>query len=135
MSESPVEEDEPPCPRARPLIYVASLADYDNGRIHGVWIYADAHRCCIEVAIASMLAASPEPHAEDWAIHDYEGFEPFHLAEDTSLSTVVELVRSLEARPDLPRGGTDTKTAGCRRVSSDGCPGGARGSVRRSGCG
>lgn len=100
MSEPHFNEDEPPCPRARPLIYVASLADYDNGRLHGVWIYADADRSDIDAAIASMLAASSEPHAEDWAIHDYEGFEPFHLAENASLSTVTGLARSLHTRKD-----------------------------------
>lgn len=97
MSEPQFNEDEPPCPRARPLIYVASLADYNNGRLHGVWIYADADRSAIEAAIESMLAASPEPYAEDWAIHDHEGFEPLHIDEHAGLSAVIELARSLDA--------------------------------------
>jgi hypothetical protein len=76
MSDSQVNEDEPPCPRARPLIPVASLADYDNRRLRGVWIYADADWSDIEAAIPSMLAASSAQHARVWAIHDHECFEP-----------------------------------------------------------
>lgn len=40
-------------------IYVASLADYNAGRLHGEWI--DAHQTADELhsAVTAMLAASP----------------------------------------------------------------------------
>ena len=83
-------------------IYVASLSDYNAGRLHGRWIDADIGADAIEDEVKAMLAASPEaqlcqwcgddiaPHtasgarqercrgwlpglAEEWAIHDYDG--------------------------------------------------------------
>ncbi|KDA00755.1 antirestriction protein ArdA, partial [Hyphomonas oceanitis] len=52
----------------RPRIYVACLAAYNNGRLHGCWIdTTDPHEVWQQVR--EMLAASPEPDAEEWAIH------------------------------------------------------------------
>ena len=52
----------------RPRIYVACLAAYNNGRLHGRWIDAtDPHE--VWQHVRGMLAASPEPDAEEWAIH------------------------------------------------------------------
>ena len=48
-----------------------------------------------------MLAASPEPNAEDWAIHDYEGFEGANLSEYTSFETVCELADFIEENGEL----------------------------------
>ena len=42
-------------------------------------------------AVRAMLAASPEPDAEEWAIHDYEGFEGCNVSEYASFDTVCEL--------------------------------------------
>ncbi|KDA44545.1 antirestriction protein ArdA [Frankia sp. BMG5.23] len=62
-----------------PRIYVASLADYTNGELHGRWIAADRDVEDLEGAVARILATSPARRygeaAEEWAIHDYEGFE------------------------------------------------------------
>jgi antirestriction protein len=38
-----------------------------------------------------MLHRSPEPGAEEWAIHDYDGFGAFQLSEYESLETVARL--------------------------------------------
>jgi len=38
-----------------------------------------------------MLAASPTPFAEEWAIHDYEGFGPLRLSEYEDLATISRL--------------------------------------------
>jgi len=51
-------------------IYVASLSDYNAGRLHGAWIDATQDADEIEAEVQEMLAASPEPIAEEWAIHD-----------------------------------------------------------------
>jgi antirestriction protein len=64
-----------------PRIYVASLADYNAGRLHGVWINANQEVEAIDQAIQEMLRQSIDPGAEEWAIHDYEGFGPLRLEE------------------------------------------------------
>ncbi|MDO4708240.1 MAG: antirestriction protein ArdA [Pseudomonadota bacterium] len=53
-------------------IYVACLAAYNNGKLHGRWIDVTDPETVHE-EIKAMLAESPEPGAEEWAVHDYEG--------------------------------------------------------------
>jgi antirestriction protein len=53
-----------------PRIYVASLSDYNAGRLHGCWVDCDQDADSINAEIAAMLAASADPGAEEWAIHD-----------------------------------------------------------------
>ena len=69
-------------------IYVASLSDYNAGRLHGAWIDAtqDAHD--MQEEVNKMLAESKEPIAEEWAIHDYEGFQGLKLGEWESFDKV-----------------------------------------------
>lgn len=55
-------------------IYVACLAAYNAGRLHGEWIDATSDAAEMGEAIAAMLAKSPVPGAEEYAIHDYDGF-------------------------------------------------------------
>ncbi|MEH6808999.1 MAG: antirestriction protein ArdA, partial [Hyphomonas oceanitis] len=57
-----------PCRVERPRIYVACLAAYNGGRLHGRWIDATEHEA-VWKEVRAMLAASPEPDAEEWAIH------------------------------------------------------------------
>lgn len=64
-----------------PSIYVACLAAYNNGKLHGVWIDATLEPDAIREATQAMLKASPEPQAEEWAIHCYENFHGFPLSE------------------------------------------------------
>lgn len=71
-----------------PRIYVASLSDYNAGRLHGRWIDAAQEADEIWAEVNEMLARSREPFAEEVAIHDYEGFGPLHLSEYDSLSMV-----------------------------------------------
>lgn len=73
-----------------PRIYVACLAAYNNGKLHGAWLDAtDADD--IREGIAAMLKASPEPGAEEWAIHDHEGFGGMHVGENPDLDKLAEL--------------------------------------------
>jgi len=74
-----------------PRIYVASLADYNAGRLHGRWIGADQSAEAIREQIAEMLAESKEPIAEEWAIHDYEGFGDLGLSEWEDIDKVAEV--------------------------------------------
>ncbi|MCL2646958.1 MAG: antirestriction protein ArdA [Phycisphaerales bacterium] len=74
-----------------PQIYVASLADYNSGRLHGRWIAADQSAHVIREQIGQMLAESKEPIAEEWAIHDYANFAGLSLSEYEDLDKVAEL--------------------------------------------
>ena len=75
----------------QPRIYVACLAAYNSGYLHGAWIDAAQEPWGIYDAVRDMLAASPIADAEEWAIHDYEGFEGAHLSEYASFETVCDL--------------------------------------------
>lgn len=75
----------------QPRIYVACLAAYNNGILHGAWIDAAQEPWAIFDAAQAMLAASPIAGAEEWAIHDYEGFGSIRLAEYASFDHVSEL--------------------------------------------
>ena len=61
-------------PTLAPAIYVASLADYNNGTLHGVWIDAAREPEAIYTDINAMLAQSREENAEEFALHDYDQF-------------------------------------------------------------
>lgn len=69
-----------------PRIYAASLSDYNNGVLHGVWLDADREPEELQADIEAMLAASPTTArygevAEEWAIHDYEQWGLLRLGE------------------------------------------------------
>ena len=81
--------------RPKPSIYVASLSDYNAGRLHGAWIDADQSAEDLQAAISEMLAASPEPGAEEWAIHDFEGFGALRLGEYENIEHVAALARGI----------------------------------------
>lgn len=81
--------------RTSPRIYVASLADYNAGRLHGAWIDATQDPEEIHAKIASMLRQSPEPIAEEWALHDYEGFCGLPLSEHESVDRVSKIARGI----------------------------------------
>ncbi len=109
-----------------PRIYVACLASYNAGKLHGVWIDCDQDSDSIRDDIDAMLRESPEPNvtvachdcngsgrggrnttdgtehddcstcsgtgkvpsAEEWVIHDYEGFGAWKLGENESIETI-----------------------------------------------
>lgn len=74
-----------------PRIYVACLAAYNAGRLHGTWLDVGDDVGLLQDGVNAMLARSPEPDAEEWAIHDYEGFASNSLSEHTGLEQVIEL--------------------------------------------
>ena len=78
-------------PTLRPRIYVASLSDYNDGVLHGAWIAADQEVEELYAAVGTMLQESEQPLAEEWAIHDHEGFGPLWLSEYESLETISRL--------------------------------------------
>ena len=74
-----------------PRIYVACLAAYNNGFLHGAWIDADQDAGQIRDEIAAMLARSPVEDAEEYAIHDYEGFEGVSISEYAGIDSVARM--------------------------------------------
>jgi antirestriction protein len=82
-------------PKLKPRIYVASLSDYNAGRLHGVWLDADVETETLAHGVRAMLSASPEPSAEEFAIHDYEAFGPLRLGEFESLGSVSRIGRGI----------------------------------------
>lgn len=80
---------------ASPRIYAASLSDYNDGRLHGSWIDAAQPPEDVGAEIDDMLAASPTSGAEEWAIHDYEGFAGFEPTEYEDLTTLAVVARGI----------------------------------------
>jgi len=74
-----------------PRIYVACLAAYNDGILHGAWISAAQDEEDVAREIQSMLDASPIAGAEEYAIHDHEGFCGVEVGEYKPLAEVVEL--------------------------------------------
>jgi antirestriction protein len=80
-----------------PKVYIACLASYVAGHLHGRWIDATLEVEEIQAEIEEILASSPVPDAEEWAAHDYEDFEEAALGEYPSLSELVETARFINA--------------------------------------
>lgn len=76
---------------SHPRIYVACLAAYNNGYLHGAWIDADQDADEIRDEISAMLARSPIRDAEEYAIHDHEGFEGVAIQEYASIESVARM--------------------------------------------
>lgn len=55
-------------------VYAACLAAYNNGILHGCWLDVTDDVDKLRAEVAAMLADSPESGAEEWVIHDYDGF-------------------------------------------------------------
>ncbi|MCP4307044.1 MAG: antirestriction protein ArdA [bacterium] len=87
-------------PEIQPRIYVASLSDYNAGRLHGNWIDATQEPEDIHHQVQRMLTASNEPVAEEWAIHGYEGFGYARLAEYSDFETVSRIAQGIETHGD-----------------------------------
>lgn len=74
-------------------MYVACLASYNEGVLHGAWIDLDGKDAAdIQAEIDAMLAASPVPGAEEWAAHDWEGLD---FGEYPSLEEVADYVETM----------------------------------------
>jgi len=101
-----------------PRIYVACLASYNAGILHGAWIDADRDAEEIMEEIRVILRSSPEPNvlvdcpecegagceeckdgkvpsSEEWAIHDYEGFGGVQIAEYQGIEEVADLAAKI----------------------------------------
>jgi len=90
-----------------PRIYVACLASYNNGVLHGSWIDCEGKGADeLQEAVNAILRTSRFPNvtvehegkqvpsAEEWAIHDHEGFGKL-IGEHTPLQTVALIAEAL----------------------------------------
>jgi hypothetical protein len=88
-----------------PRIYVASLSDYNHGILHGAWIDAAQEPGEIHAEVSAMLASSPVTGkygevAEEWAIHDYDGFPVgLDLGEWESFERLHDIANALAKYP------------------------------------
>jgi antirestriction protein len=87
-----------------PRIYVACLAAYNNGYLHGAWIDADQDADQIKDEIAAILARSPIEDAEEYAIHDYEAFEGITISEYAGIDTVARMAAFIAEHGTLGAG-------------------------------
>lgn len=87
-SATELDRDGEQASQLRPMIYVASLSDYNAGRLHGQWIDATQSPDELLKEIGSMLKTSPIRGAEEWAIHDYQDFPGLRLSEYESIETI-----------------------------------------------
>ena len=78
-------------------IYVACLASYVGGHLHGEWIDLNPGVEVDEIheAIAEILKSSPIHNAEEWAVHDYELPSGLRLSEYPDLEMVALLANAL----------------------------------------
>lgn len=129
-----------------PRIYVACLASYNSGRLHGAWIDCEGKRGDdLHKEIADMLAKSPcpnvmrrkcpdcgayqtdarpyrenddecdecgatlpdefKPSAEEWAVHDHEGFAGLITSEWPDMDDVAAVAEVLAESDDDKRRG------------------------------
>lgn len=86
-----------------PRIYVACLAAYNNGFLHGSWINVNLGLEHVEESIKEILASSPvAEECEEWEIHDHEGFGNFDVDSCHNLEKLCEFVEFLEEYKNFP---------------------------------
>ncbi|TDU87584.1 antirestriction protein ArdA [Kribbella voronezhensis] len=86
--------------RARPRIYVRSLVDHAEGHDIGDWIDAGQDLEDIQRDVHSILSRSLHAHwtgepADEWAIHDQEGFGHIELSEHEPLEVVCAIGKGI----------------------------------------
>lgn len=82
-------------------IYVACLASYNNGILHGRWIDASLGEDHIWDEIKEIFKTSPIEGAEEHAIHDYEGFKGIQISEYEGMTQVCEYAEFIEEHGEL----------------------------------
>lgn len=89
-------------------IYFASLADYNNGKLHGIWIDFDSCESVDGVwnGINNMLSSSPFANSEfaklyglkaqEFAIHNYELPDNIDISENEDINQLWKLYECLD---------------------------------------
>jgi len=76
-------------------IYIACLAAYNSGYLHGKWIYVSGDSEEMEKEAQKVIKTSPVPDAEEWAIHDYDEFP--NMGEYVSLEKIAIIADIIES--------------------------------------
>lgn len=87
-----------------PQIYVACLASYNAGILHGKWIDASQGKETVWEEIRTIMKTSTEESAEEWAIHDYQGFHGVKIDEWESIDKVCELAEAIQEHEEQESG-------------------------------
>lgn len=75
-------------------IYVADLAEYNNGNLIGKWICLNGKTAeDVKEEIQEMLDSRGH---EEYAIHDYEGFYKISITEYMDIDRIIEIVEMIE---------------------------------------
>lgn len=92
-----------------PAIWIADLAAYNAGILHGEWVRLDADTTIdeLDATVKRILAEGTRRYCretlsaehEEFAIHDYEGFGPIRIGEYSSLSSVLGHVHRMADDP------------------------------------
>tara|TARA_R100000426_G_scaffold20530_2_gene17647 strand:- start:5 stop:526 length:522 start_codon:yes stop_codon:yes gene_type:complete len=77
-----------------PQIYVACLAAYNSGHLHGEWITPKADKDELQEQINKVLKSSPIKGAEEWAVHDYDDFP--NLGEYPDLDKLIQVQEAID---------------------------------------
>ena len=78
-------------------IYVACLASYNNGILHGTWINLDGlEESDVWQEIDKILDSSPELGAEEWFVADYELEGDIDFGEYPCIAEIIKYVELIE---------------------------------------
>ena len=87
-------------------IYVACLASYNEGTLHGAWIDIDGssdEETILAEIDKKVISNSPSKNAEEFAIHDSEGFSEIAISESANLADLAEIAELIEEYGDIAR--------------------------------
>lgn len=83
-------------------IYIADLAAYNSGYLHGIWIVATDDLDDIWMQIRAMLKKQAlYLRPKKYTIHDYEGFGGYSVSEYERIDNLHEIACFLEDCPDF----------------------------------
>lgn len=86
--------------KLKPMIYVACLAAYNAGHLHGEWLDAAREPAEIHEDIRGILDSSPVVSGGDFAIHDYEDFGAINISEYYGITEVSHLALLIDEHGD-----------------------------------
>ena len=78
----------------KPQIYVACLAAYNGGFLHGKWITPEADEEKLLAQFDEVIKTSPVSGAEEWAVHDYDEFP--NLGEYPSIDDIIKVQEAID---------------------------------------
>lgn len=78
-----------------PRVWVGSLADYNDGVLHGAWFDATREPAELELVTRYMLRTGENRGAEEWAAMDYDDFAGAQLGEHSSFEVVSRVARGI----------------------------------------